>query len=106
MRTELLENICKLCERGVDVTLALRARKNVFLFLAQDAYLAEIYLIKGIILFALDKKIQSLLSLKNAYKYFERCLAAAPEVSGLLNYYHKSKIDLLEGLYNIAACTL
>ncbi|KAL4454969.1 hypothetical protein ABPG74_006351 [Tetrahymena malaccensis] len=106
LKIDFAEKLCKLCEKVIDIIINQRAKSNTYLSLVQEINLTEMYLIKGILQFSLDKKIQGLFSLKNAFKYYQKCQSGTPNLVNSLKKNHRLKLNLLEGLNNLAKSAL
>ncbi|EAS00382.2 hypothetical protein TTHERM_00219560 (macronuclear) [Tetrahymena thermophila SB210] len=106
LKIDFAEKLCKLCEQVIDHIINQRAKNNIYLSLVQEINLTEMYLIKGILQFSLDKKIQGLFSLKNAFKYYQKCQSATLNLVNSLKKNHRLKLNLLEGLSNLAKSAL
>ncbi|KAL4503362.1 hypothetical protein ABPG72_000968 [Tetrahymena utriculariae] len=106
LKIDFAERLCKLCEKVIDITINQRAKNNIYLSLVQEINLTEMYLIKGILQFSLDKKIQGLFSLKNAFKYYQKCQSGTPDLVNSLKKNHRLKLNMLKGLNNLAKSAL
>lgn len=105
----LLRRVCEVCERGISIILSIREKSNVFLAFVQNLSLIIFYGIKGAIQFTKNSKILGLFAIKNAFSYLDKCLKMQRGDDVLfakLSLVHRRKLDLIEGLYHIAAGTL